>query len=221
MVERGKRIRFKFIKTGDLKYISHLDLLRTMERATRRSRLPIRYTEGFHPRAKIQFTSALPVGIASLGELMDIELTEELLAGQAMQEMGGQLPATLALKEARVVPPGEGPPMSLVRGASYQIRVEPQDDLAQKVDGWLAKETIPWTRQQKNKVRHLDLRGATSKLEVLGREQLELLLFFSSEATNVRPQEIIASLKLVPLEIVRTAIWGQGVLMEPLEKGIE
>ena len=51
-MERGTRIRVKFVKRGELKYISHLDLLRTMERAVRRSGLPIAYTEGFHPHAK-------------------------------------------------------------------------------------------------------------------------------------------------------------------------
>lgn len=218
-MERGNRIRIKFNKGEGLKYISHLDLLRTMERAIRRSGLPIAYSEGFHPHAKVQFASALPVGIASRGELMDLELTEEFTAQEVLARLAEQLPAALMPEKACVVPQGEGALMSLVEGASYWVLTEPQDDLAQRVDAWLAKETIPWQRQQKNKVRQLDLRRATSKLTVTGDDQLELLLFFSPEETNVRPQEIISSLELVPLEIVRTAILGQGVLLGPLEKG--
>jgi radical SAM-linked protein len=220
-VERGKRIRIKFSKEERMKYISHLDLLRTMERAIRRSGLPIAYTEGFHPRVKVQFASALPVGIASKGELMDLELREDITALDALGRLKNELPSALAPQKGAVVPQNEGPLMSLVEGASYSVSVEPQDDLTERIALWLAKETIPWQRQRKNKVRRLDLRRATSKITVTDGDRLELFLFFSSEEINVRPQEIIASLELMPLGIVRTAIFGQGVLLRPLEKGIE
>jgi radical SAM-linked protein len=218
-VERGTRIRVKFVKRGELKYISHLDLLRTMERAVRRSGLPIAYTEGFHPHAKIQFASALPVGVESTGELMDIELKEEFSASEVVQRLKEQLPKALAPHEGAVVPEGEGKLTSLVQGAGYLVRVEPVADLAGRVEAWLGKDTVLWPRQRKGKVRHLDLRKATTKLAACGTDQLELFLSFSPEATNVRPQEVILSLELEPLFVVRTAIFGEGVLLAPLKKG--
>jgi radical SAM-linked protein len=218
-VERGNRIRIKFKKGNALKYISHLDLLRTMERAIRRSKLPIAYSEGFHPHAQVQFASALPVGVASLCELMELELTEELAASDVKGRLSEQLPVALAPSRAAVVPQSEGRLMSLVQGAGYWVRVGAAEDLASRVQGWLDQETILWQRKQKNKVRQLNLRAATLEIKVKGQDQLELFLFFSPEATNVRPQEVVASLELVPRELVRTAILGQGVLLGSLEKG--
>lgn len=218
-MERGERIRIKFCIVGALKYISHLDLLRTMERAIRRSALPIAYTEGFRPRAKLQFASALPVGVESYGELMDLELEEDFSAEEVLARLTSQLPPQLAPQKAMVVPSGESALMSQVEGASYLVQVEPVADLSARVAAWLSQKTIPWIRRQKKKVRHLDLRAATSKLVVVGEDQLELLLFFSQDAINVRPQEIILSLELVPRKIIRTEILGRGVLLGPLEKG--
>ncbi|MFQ5735362.1 MAG: TIGR03960 family B12-binding radical SAM protein [Thermodesulfobacteriota bacterium] len=68
------RVALRFSKTGDLKYLSHLELIRAMIRAVRRAGLPIRYSRGFHPMPRISFASTLPVGMESLDELMFIEL---------------------------------------------------------------------------------------------------------------------------------------------------
>ena len=160
----------------------------------------------------------LPVGVESTGELMDIELKEEFSASEVVQRLKEQLPKALAPHEGAVVPEGEGKLTSLGQGAGYLVRVEPVADLAGRVEAWLGKDTVLWPRQRKGKVRHLDLRKATTKLAACGTDQLELLSF-SPEATNVRPQEVILSLELEPLFVVRTAIFGEGVLLAPLKKG--
>ena len=76
-------IRFKFKKVGSLQYISHLDLVRTMHKIGVRSRLPLKYTEGFNPKPKMVFAAPLSIGTESLCEFLDIKLREridELLA---------------------------------------------------------------------------------------------------------------------------------------------
>ena len=70
-----QRIRTRFRKTGELKAISHLDLMRTFERALRRTGLPLRMSEGFNPRPRLSFPAALPVGIEGLNEIMEFDLT--------------------------------------------------------------------------------------------------------------------------------------------------
>jgi radical SAM-linked protein len=64
----------RFSKLGDIKYLSHLELMNTIVRALRRAQLPVRYSEGFHPHPKLTFATPLPVGLESLDEYMDIEL---------------------------------------------------------------------------------------------------------------------------------------------------
>ncbi|HHY14975.1 MAG TPA: DUF2344 domain-containing protein, partial [Firmicutes bacterium] len=68
-------IRFRFSVGGEVRFLSHLDLLRTMERALRRSGLPIAYSEGYSPRPKMSFGFALPVGVLSTAEYGDFDFT--------------------------------------------------------------------------------------------------------------------------------------------------
>jgi len=70
------RFRLRFCKRDDLRWISHHDLVRTVERWLRRAGLPLRRSEGFHPKPKLSFSSALALGIAALEEVMEFELTE-------------------------------------------------------------------------------------------------------------------------------------------------
>ncbi len=76
--EKKCRIRLQFTKTMPMHLISHLDLIRLLERALRRSELPVSYTGGFHPLPRLQIALALPLGIEGLGEWMDIDFFEEI-----------------------------------------------------------------------------------------------------------------------------------------------
>lgn len=76
MVPENIRIRFK--KTGRLKYISHLDLCRTMQPAMIRARIPLWYTEGFNPHPKMVFAQPLPLFVESECEFLDIRITEHI-----------------------------------------------------------------------------------------------------------------------------------------------
>ena len=78
MLSQPQKIRVKFSKTGSLKFISHLDLNRTVKSAFLRSKLPIWYTQGFNPHPKTVFSVPLSVGTASLCEFMDFRITEEV-----------------------------------------------------------------------------------------------------------------------------------------------
>ena len=68
--------RIKFKKVGNLKYVSHLDLVRTMHKIIVRSKLPLWYTEGFNPKPKMVFAAPLSIGTESLVEFMDLRLVE-------------------------------------------------------------------------------------------------------------------------------------------------
>ncbi|MDD3244216.1 MAG: TIGR03936 family radical SAM-associated protein, partial [Eubacteriales bacterium] len=70
------RVAFRFCKEGDLAYISHLDLQRTMHRAVKRAQLPVEYSKGFHALPLVSFAHALGVGCTSEGECMEIVLKD-------------------------------------------------------------------------------------------------------------------------------------------------
>lgn len=77
MENYGMKKRIYFDKYGDMRFISHLDLLRFLERLFKKVNLPIKYSNGFHPRPKMSFGNPISLGTESFGEIMDIELEEQ------------------------------------------------------------------------------------------------------------------------------------------------
>lgn len=72
-----RSLRIWFAKTGDLKYLSHLDLMRFIVRAFRRTEIPIWYTEGFNPRPHVVFGLSLPLGVEGENEAFDLRLSDD------------------------------------------------------------------------------------------------------------------------------------------------
>src|SRR5262245_66178950 len=87
-----KRVRIRFTKQDDLRWISHRDLVRVWERLFRRAGVAMSMTEGFHPKPRMNFPSALAVGIAGLEELVEVDLAEEHTAESLRAMIEPQLP---------------------------------------------------------------------------------------------------------------------------------
>lgn len=88
-------VRIKFTKTGDLMYISHLDLSRTMQRIMVRSGVDIWYSEGFNPQPRIVFALPLPVGVESKCELMDIKINAPMPFNEIKERIQKNFPAEM------------------------------------------------------------------------------------------------------------------------------
>jgi radical SAM-linked protein len=84
------RIRIRFRKEGALRFLGHHDLMRTWERLLRRTRLPIGFTQGFHPKPRISSPLSLALGIVGLDELIEVELTELLPLEQIRERIEGE-----------------------------------------------------------------------------------------------------------------------------------
>ena len=93
------KIRIKFSKTGSLKFISHLDLQRTMQSSFLRSKLPIYYSEGFNPHPKVVFTPPLSVGVSSLTEFVDVKMLAEVAPEEILAKLNASFPKGLCALE--------------------------------------------------------------------------------------------------------------------------
>ena len=93
------QVRIKFFKIGDLKFISHLDLCRTLRGAFNRAGVPIKYSEGFNPHPKMVFTQPLSIGVESISEYVDIPFTEERDPIALKNAINEQLPSLLQVVE--------------------------------------------------------------------------------------------------------------------------
>ncbi len=119
------RLRIRFTKTGDLRWISHRDLARVWERLLRRADLELAFSEGFHPKPKISFPSALALGIEALEEIVELEVVGNMPLAEIEQSIVAQLPAGMELLSL------ESPTYSLgkarVESATYRIPLEEVD----------------------------------------------------------------------------------------------
>jgi radical SAM-linked protein len=170
------RLRFQFAKTGAMALFSHLDLVRLLERALRRSRLPCSFTGGFHPLPRLQIGLALPLGVEGDGEWLDLIFTEAVGSEEAMQRLAEQLPEGLDLLQAIEVPL-RGPSLAQqIRSAhwSLQLAAEAGDDPGERL--WqeacgelLGRDRLPWSGQDAaGRPVQLDLRPLLLDLHWLG-----------------------------------------------------
>lgn len=120
---RSQRVRLHFGKTGDLRFLGHLDLLRLFDRAVRRASVPMAYSGGFHPMPRMIPASALSLGLTSEGELMDLELTETIAPALLFQQLQAQFPTDIPLYGVTEVPLTDPPVTEAVREARYRVQV--------------------------------------------------------------------------------------------------
>ena len=119
----AQRMRVWFRTDDTVKYVGHLDMHRAWERAIRRARLPLAYTQGFNPQARLQFAAALPVGFTGQGEVADVFLNEELRARRVRRAAGRGAPARHPARVAPSPSPRELPSLqSQVYGATLPRR---------------------------------------------------------------------------------------------------
>lgn len=122
-----KRLMLKFEKTGALAWLSHLEMTRALERALRRSGLPLAYTQGFSPHPRISCTPALPVGVGSYGEYLEVGLDGEVEAGGLAERINQEMPEGLRVLSAELLPEHYPKMSRWVHYALYNVEPEGGD----------------------------------------------------------------------------------------------
>ena len=117
------RVRIRFRKQEDLRWIGHRDLMRCFERIFRRAELPLGRSEGFHPKPRMTFPLPLAVGWTGVEEVMEFELSETFDAQSVERRLRPQLPPGLELASLEILPPGTK--KASVRSASYEANIPP------------------------------------------------------------------------------------------------
>lgn len=206
-----QRLRVKFTRGDELKYITHLDLMRFWERALRRADIPIAYSEGFSPHPQIALAAPLPVGVTSEAELMDVFLEEVMTLNEFIRRVTPQLPPSVRIlraEEAGLTLPAL---QAEVRAAEYEVEVEHGcDDLPRRIDDFMRSERVMWEQKRDDEVRRYDLRSLVHDIELRGTHdgvaRLKMLLRSDSSGSG-RPEQVAAALGLpAPTRIHRTRL---------------
>ncbi|MDD5131385.1 MAG: TIGR03960 family B12-binding radical SAM protein [bacterium] len=121
-----QKIRVKFSKKGEAKYISHLELMVMFNRALRRARIPMAYSQGFNPHPKMSFGPPLAVGFESEAELVDIELTIYSELSTMIKNLSREMPPGIDLMEGQEVPLVTKSLSASIIGADYVIVIDGQ-----------------------------------------------------------------------------------------------
>lgn len=123
----GKRLRFKFSKTGAYKYLSHLDIISIIIRAIRRAGIEIEYSGGFNPKPKIIFGPPIPLGIESIAEYADVYLKDNINAEDFLLKMNQELEKRIIISDILEVRKEIGNLMSQVDIAEYHMQIYGND----------------------------------------------------------------------------------------------
>ena len=164
------RCRVELKVDGAAKWVSHLDLLGMVEKALRRSGLPIAYSQGFNPHMLISWGPAHPVGLASDGEYVDLTFNGEPPADW-QDVFSRALPPGLTLVQARTIAAAEPSLMAAVNYACYRLELPAADgdQLAQAVDRLREAPSLPVERVSPKGRKRVDLRPALERLTADGR----------------------------------------------------
>src|SRR5512137_863511 len=98
-----QRMRVTFATDDTVKYVGHLDMARAWERAVRRAHLPLAYSQGFNPQARMHFAAALPVGFTGQAELIDVFLDADVEPADFLARLAPALPGGIRLTGAELV----------------------------------------------------------------------------------------------------------------------
>lgn len=197
-----QRLRITFAKGDEIKYISHLDLMRLWERALSRAKVPLVYSKGYNPRPKLALAAPLAVGFTSQGEVMDIFLRRRISPYNFAKQVAPQLPPGLEILSVEEVYLALPSLQSEVRYSEYEVVVSSQDSLPkmqERVGRVLSAESLPWKRDRKGEVKEFDLRPLVDALRLEGRQGsdyvLRMRLQTDSQATG-RPDEVLEAMGL-------------------------
>jgi radical SAM-linked protein len=197
------RYRIHYAKNEAIRYVGHLDLHHAWERSLRRARLPLAYSRGFHPQARIQIACALPLGFTSQCEVLDLWLEQDFPLADLQQAIDCSVPPGLEIDTVEAVELKSPPLQMLVQSAVYQITLLEAVDaeaIEAQVQTLLDAASLPRERRGKT----YDLRPLIEALAVvqdsLDPPKVVLHMQLSArEGVTGRPEEVLTALDIDPL----------------------
>ena len=179
------KLRMQITKDRDIRFISHLEYVRTIGRAIRRAKLPAAYSEGFNPHLKFSLASALGVGVVSYTEFVEIELAEPMEVEPAAKALNAALPRGIRVLAADAVETRHAALMSQAAGAGYRVTVPFAQDISEAVAAYNAAESIIFKKEapkKKAKFKEIDAKFFVPHIEVV-LENNKTVFNFDSKIT--------------------------------------
>jgi radical SAM-linked protein len=192
------KIRLKYEKKEQVKYLGHLDNMKLFTRCIKRTSLPIKFSEGFNPRVQLTFALPLGVGVTSSCEYMELELSEKVQEKLVVDEINKCLPPAIRILSAEYTEETKSL-MSLVKEAIYEIRIECSENSIEAIKELFTRQEIIVQKQTKTHPKGEDV---NIKPFILGLEFEEInriikatLHCTAGSMNNLNPYFIIDAIK--------------------------
>jgi len=199
-----QRLRVRFAKRGRLRFASHRDVARAIERAARRTGLPVAFSAGFTPHPKISYAGAAATGVASEAEYFEIGLTSRCAPGEVGERLDAALPAGLDVID--VAEAGGGSLADDLQVSEWRVTLpgQPQEAVAAACREFMATAWVEVERRTAKGIRRVDARAAVIALE-LDRRAVDsvtggcaiLRMVVQHMTPAVRPDDVLAALRQV------------------------
>ncbi|MBI2830646.1 MAG: DUF2344 domain-containing protein [Chloroflexi bacterium] len=209
-----QRLRLKFNRGDEIKFISHLDMMRLWQRVFIRAGIPLAYSEGFNPHPRMALAVPLALGVTSEVELMDIWCTRWVSPHWFTSALERQLPPGVKLSGVYPIAPTLPSLQSQVRFIEYRVEVidkRNRQEVEAAIDRLLSSEELPWQHRRDTGPRTYDLRALVEDVWLIeernGCYTLGMSLV-SSEKGSGRPEQVAAALGFAghPVSIHRTRL---------------
>jgi radical SAM family uncharacterized protein/radical SAM-linked protein len=187
-----KKIRSRFVKVGEAKFLGHLEMVDVFVRAARRAGIPMRFSEGFHPLPKISFTNPLPVGTESLAEFMDLNLARYMRAEEFQKRLNGELPPGLRIIHVSEMALKGRPLPTVFEVDRFLISLEHVDrtflkeELNNKIQDSLQKGELVLIQDKKKGVRKVNALDCIERLQVIKRDAYAPSVFIQNGVPSLK-----------------------------------
>lgn len=206
------KLRIKYEKTGVLRFIGHLDVMRYFQKAIRRAKLDISYSKGFSPHQLISFAAPMPLGMTSQGEYFDGEFNSVTNAFDMIKRLNDTMAEGIKVLDITLLPEGAKPSMAVVSASDYFVYKNSESDndyidrLAASIDTLMAAEHINVLKKTKSKEEISDIKPYIYELkpfeyeiydadyESFARKKGIYMLLASGSKMNLKPELVMGAL---------------------------
>ena len=194
------KIRIRFSKQGNMKFIGHLDIMRYFQKVMRRADVDIRYSEGFSPHQIMSFAAPLGVGLTGSGEYLDIEVLSTDSSAEMVRRMNLAMVEGMEVLSYKKIPDDAGNAMSLVAACDYTVRM--RDGYAEAMGftdvsfmsglvSFIETGDLQITKKTKKGEKEMDLRPYIYEHSLTDSGKGVFLKLSSGSAANIKPELLL------------------------------
>lgn len=172
--------RLFFNKYEEMKYISHLDLLRFMDRILRKSGIPVKYSQGFHPRPKISLGNPISLGTDAFNEAMDIELREDMTNEELFKRLNNKCVIGFEFTKVMDI---DGKTSIAEEYKEMKFEIQGPGSSLEKIENLFGQDKIILTKEKKGKIESKDLKPRIKKYEI-DKENNKITMILENMSPN-------------------------------------